>query len=168
MSRKSLCCHPVVGVRIRVNNVLASALAQYLSFQRCASSELHCLLTTLLVISPEQIPKPNSCALYYFLMVCNMLIIFGRGIDKDQKRCCLQESQLLLSPVLISPVVVPGLPFGYPLFQSDMLPVFFSGLLSYLVGMKRRISRCLACKRDNSHFLHYVLISTEAEILCRP
>ena len=32
-----------------------------------------------------------------------MLIIFGRGIDKDQKRCWVQVSQFLLSPVLISP-----------------------------------------------------------------
>ena len=41
-------------------------------------------------------------------------------------------------------------------FQSYMLPLFFSGLLSYLVGMKRRTSRCFPCKRDNSHFLHYL------------
>ena len=27
---------------------------------------------------------------------------------------------------------------------------FFSGLLSYLVGVKRRTSRCVTCKRDNS------------------
>ena len=39
------------------------------------------------------------------------MIIFGRGIDKDQKRCHMQESQRLLSPVLISPEVIPGLPF---------------------------------------------------------
>ena len=44
--------------------------------------------------------------------------------------------------------IVPGLPF----FQSDMLTLFFSGLLLYLVGMKRRTNRCVACKRDNSHF----------------
>ena len=54
------------------------------------------------------------------------------------------------------------------LFQSYMLPLFFSGLFSYLVGMKLRTSRCVACMRDNSHFLSYVLISPEAEILCRP
>ena len=44
-----------------------------------------------------------------------------------------------------------------------MLPLFFSGLLSYLVGMKRRTgrhvgckSRCVTCKRDNSHFVMYL------------
>ena len=42
-----------------------------------------------------------------------------------------------------------------------MLPLFFSGLLSYLVGMKRRTSRGVECKRDNSHFLHYELISLD-------
>ena len=30
-----------------------------------------------------------------------------------------------------------------------MLPLFFSGLLSYLVGMKMRTSKCITCKRDN-------------------
>ena len=37
-----------------------------------------------------------------------------------------------------------------------MLPLYFSGLLSYLVGMTRRTSRCFTCKRDNSHFLPYL------------
>ena len=46
-------------------------------------------------------------------------------------------------------------------FQSLMLPLFFNGLLSYLVGMKRKTSRRVACKRDNFHFLHYVLISPD-------
>ena len=41
-------------------------------------------------------------------------------------------------------------------FQTYMLPLFFSGLLSYLVGMKKRTSRCFRCKRDNSHFLGYL------------
>ena len=44
-----------------------------------------------------------------------------------------------------------------------MLPLFFSRLLSYLVGMKRRTSRCVACKRDNSHFVRYVLISPDVQ-----
>ena len=81
----------------------------------------------------------------------------------------MQERQLSLSCyVLFSPEVIPGLPFGLQFFQSDMLPVFFSGLLVYLVGMKRRTSRHVTCKRDNSHFHHYVLIFLEAEILYRP
>ena len=36
-------------------------------------------------------------------------------------------------------------------FQSCILPLFFSGLLSYLVGMKRRTSRSFTCKSDISH-----------------
>ena len=35
-------------------------------------------------------------------------------------------------------------------FQSYILSLFFSGLLSYLVGMQRRTSKHVACKRDNS------------------
>ena len=38
------------------------------------------------------------------------------------------------------------------LFSKFMLPLFFSGLLSYLVKMKKRTSRRVLCKRDNSHF----------------
>ena len=34
-----------------------------------------------------------------------------------------------------------------------MLPLFFNRLHSYLVGLKRRTSRCFTCKRDNSYFL---------------
>ena len=37
-----------------------------------------------LVISPERIPKQNSCALHDFLMVWNILIIFGKYIDEDK------------------------------------------------------------------------------------
>ena len=50
----------------------------------------------------------------------------------------------------------PRLTFWLTIFQSYMLPLFFSGLLSYLIGMKRRASRCFPLKRDNSHFLHYL------------
>ena len=49
--------------------------------------------------------------------------------------------------------------------QSDILPLLFNGVLSYSIGMKGRTSRRVTCKRDNSHFLRYVLISPEAEIL---
>ena len=72
--------------------------------------------------------------------------------------------------VLISPDLGrhPRFTFWLIYFQRDMLPLFFSGLLSYLVGMKRRTSRHVACKRDNSHFLCFVLVSPGAKILCRP
>ena len=36
------------------------------------------------VIPPERISEQNSCTLHNFLMVGNILIIFGRGFDKDQ------------------------------------------------------------------------------------
>ena len=36
-------------------------------------------------------------------------------------------------------------------FQSYMSPLFFIGLLSYLVETKSRTSRHMVCKRDNSH-----------------
>ena len=45
----------------------------------------------------------------------------------------------------------PRFTFWLTFFQSYMLPLFFNGLLSYLVGMKRRTSRCFTCKRDNSY-----------------
>ena len=47
-------------------------------------------------ISPEQISKSNLYTLHHFLMVWNILIIFGRDIDKDQKRC-VQDRQFSLS-----------------------------------------------------------------------
>ena len=46
-------------------------------------------------------------------------------------------------------------------FQSYMLPLFFNGLLSYLVGIKKRSSRRVTCKRDNSYFLRDILISPD-------
>ena len=51
------------------------------------------------------------------------------------------------------------------LFQSCMLPLFFSGFLPYLAGIKRRTSMQFACKRDNSLFLRYVLISLDVQCL---
>ena len=54
------------------------------------------------------------------------------------------------------------------LFSKLYVTFILSGLLSYLVGIKRRTSRRAECKRDNSHFLRYILIAHEVEILCRP
>ena len=62
----------------------------------------------------------------------------------------------------------PRFTFWLTFFQSCMLPLLFSGLLSCLVGIKRRTSRHVCCKRDNSHFFCYVLISPKVEILCGP
>ena len=49
----------------------------------------------------------------------------------------------------------PRCTFWLTFFQSYMLPLFFDGLHSYLVGMKRT-SRYFTCKRDNSYFLRYL------------
>ena len=45
------------------------------------------------------------------------------------------------------------------LFSKLYVTILFSGLLSYLVGIRKRTSRRVGCKRDNCHFLCYVLIS---------
>ena len=52
----------------------------------------------------------------------------------------------------------PRLNFWLTFFQSYMLSLFLSGMLSYLVGIKRRTGRRVTCKRDNSHFLRLVNI----------
>ena len=38
--------------------------------------------------------------------------------------------------------------FWLTFFQSYRLPLFFNGLLSYLIGMKRRTSGHVTCKRN--------------------
>ena len=54
------------------------------------------------------------------------------------------------------------------LFSKLYVIFILQWIVSYLIGIKRRTSRHVTCKRDKSHFIHYVLISPEAEILCRP
>ena len=58
------------------------------------------------------------------------MIIFGRSIDKDQKRCFVQESQLLVSPEFISPEVTRVLTFWSTFFQSDILPLI---LITFII-----------------------------------
>ena len=77
-----------------------------------------------------------------------------------------ENSQFLL--YVLSSLDVRGLPFFVNLFSKLYVTLFFSGLLSYFVGINRRTRRRVVCKRDNSHFFRYVLISPEAEIFCRP
>ena len=60
---------------------------------------------------------------------------------------------------------IMALLFFVVFFQSYMLPLFSSGLFSYLVRKKGRTSRRVVCKRDNSHFLNYVLISPDVQEL---
>ena len=66
----------------------------------------------------------------------------------------MQERQLSLPSYV---VFSPG-PKSCALHNFDTL---------CLVELKRRTSMCVVCKRDNSHFLCYVVVSPEAEILCR-
>ena len=77
---------------------------------------------------------------------------------------CAREITLTFSVMYLSPLT-SEVYLLVNLFQSCMLPLLVSGWLSYLVGIKRR---CVGCERDNSHFLCFVLISPEVEILCRP
>ena len=79
---------------------------------------------------------------------------------------CARATTLTFSVMYLSPLTSKVYLLVNLFFQSYMLSLFFSGLLSYLVGIKRRTSSVVA--RDNSHCLCYVLISLEVEILCRP
>ena len=42
------------------------------------------------------------------------------------------------------------------LFTKLYVIFILQWIASYLVGMKRKTSRCFTCKRDNSHFLRYL------------
>ena len=66
---------------------------------------------------------------------------------------CARETTLTFSVIYLSPLTSK---FWLTFFQSYILPLFFTRLLSYLVGAKRRTSGHLGCKRDNSHFFCYV------------
>ena len=58
----------------------------------------------------------------------------------------------------------PRFTFWFNLFPK-LYVTFFSGLLSYLVGMKRETSKHVTCKRNNSYFLPYILISPDVRDL---
>ena len=74
-----------------------------------------------------------------------------------------RETTPTLFIMYLSPLIsgCPRVTVWLTIFQSCMLPLFFSGLLSYMVGMKRTTSRCVTCKRDNFHLVRYVLISPD-------
>ena len=78
-----------------------------------------------------------------------------------------RETTLTSSVIYLSALTSKVYLLVNPFFESYMLPIFFSGLLSYLVGIKRRTRRCVTYKRENSHLLRYVLNSPKAKILCR-
>ena len=89
-------------------------------------------------------------------MICYLewiAFIFSRDQEEDQKACHMQERQLSLFSLCTYLLWSnPRFTFWFIFFQSDMLPLFFSGLLSYLIGMKRRTSRFVTCKRQLSLF----------------
>ena len=105
----------------------------------------HCM--SLLLLDPFR--------LLGFLWMC----IFGRVFKK--KNLSFKIAMSGRAGVGRHPRFTLWLTFWLNFFQSCMLPLFFSGLLLYLVGLKRRTSRCVTCNRDNSHFVCYVLISPD-------
>ena len=111
-------------------------------------------LLFFLVISPEKISKPNSYALHNFLMAWNILIILGRDIDKDQKRCRMQERQFLLSSLSTY------LPWNWNLMQA-ITPILFEIIWWYLEWTYIRSSKSVTCKKDNSFMLFFHVISPE-------
>ena len=72
---------------------------------------------------------------FFFFLNLSFKIMMARQAGVGQAGGCWASSEVYL---LVN------------LFQSCMLPFFFSGLLSYLVGMKRTTSRCVTCKRNYS------------------
>ena len=87
-----------------------------------------------------------------------MLVIFSWN-EEDQYACRVQARQLSLSSLC------SYLPWSRNLVQA-ITPILFE-LNWYLVGMKKRTSRHVTCKRDNCHFICYVVISPEAEIVLK-
>ena len=77
-----------------------------------------------------------------------------------------RETTLTFSVLFLSPLMSK---VSFLVF-SELYVTFILEWIAFIFGrgIKRRTSRCVMCKRDNSHFLRYVLISPEAEILCRP
>ena len=111
--------------------------------------------------------RPRFTFWLTFFQSCMLPLFFSRllsylvGIKRRTSRCatCKRSNSHFVRYVLFSPDV-RGLPSKVyllvNLFFKVVLPLFFSGLLSYLVGMNRRTSRCVTCKRDNSHFVMYL------------
>ena len=77
---------------------------------------------------------------------------------------CARETTHTFLVMYLSPLMSEVCLLVNLFFQSYMLPLFVSRLLSYLVGMKRRTSRHVTCKKNTSHFLYYVLSPLMAEI----
>ena len=130
------------------------------------------------LISPDVGHRPRLTFWLTFIQ-SDMLPLFFSGLlsylvgmmrRTSGRDTCKKVNSHFLRYVFISPEVWrrPKFTFWLTFFLKVMLPLFFCGLLSYLVGMKRRIRRHVACQKYNSHCLLYLFISPEAEILCRP
>ena len=110
------------------------------------------LCSFFLAISSEWISKRNSCALHNFLMVWNILLIFGRGIDIDLLACRVQETILTILVMYLSSLKPKSL--------DGITPIQFELICEYLVGTYIRSNRSVTCKKDNSCFI-FLVISLE-------
>ena len=97
--------------------------------------------------------------LYVSFILQPIAFIFGRDEEDDQYKCrcilCKRELSLFLLCTYLP--WRPRFTFWLTFLQSYISLLFLIGLLSYLVELKMRTSRRVVCKRDNSHFLGYVL-----------
>ena len=80
------------------------------------------------------------------------MMIFSLVAMIGLEKCCLTSACLQWLCHSGERIVARG-----PLVSKLYVPLFFSGLLSYLVGMKKKTSRLVASRNNNSHFLCYVL-----------
>ena len=119
------------------------------SSERRASSQVYLLVNPFFKI---------ICYLYSSVD-CFHIWYGWRGGPVDMS--CARETTLTFFVMYLSPLTSKVLCLTF--FQRYMS---FTELPPYLIGIKRKTSRRVECKRDNSHFLCYVLISPEVEILC--
>ena len=66
---------------------------------------------------------------------------------------CAREATLTFSIMYLSPLTPEDCLLVNLFFQSYMLPLFFSGLLSYLLGIKWRTSRHVHARETTLTFL---------------
>ena len=103
-------------------------------------------------VSAEDIAiRGNGTGLEYMCPTRHFVYIFFNPVF--QVSTAKNEINLFNNHILIvAPVTFA--PAGAMTPSAEFL--FFDGLHSYLVGVKRRTSRCFTCKRDNSYFLRYL------------
>ena len=79
------------------------------------------------------------CCFLLLFFCCFVLLVFLTDFSKNRpfkQQCPCGREGVGRRPRFI---------FWLTFFHSYMLPLFFSGLLSYLVGLKRRTSRLVSC-----------------------